>query len=169
MQNTVNGSWFAAQTIAGKESVAMSHLHRQGFETSCPRVWRTIRHARRTSRALRPVFPSYVFVKVDMERMRWRVIDSTIGVSRIVRFGGRPAALPFALIESFKVQTDGDGAISFAETLSAGDDVRVMGGAFADWIGRVIELPDSDRVKVLFEMMTRHVEVTLPKRQIVKV
>ncbi|QYJ00045.1 transcriptional activator RfaH [Thalassovita mediterranea] len=167
---SVNAShtWFAAQTLAGKENLAVSHLNRQGFETTCPQLWRTVRHARQTRRVLRPIFPGYVFVNVDMQRMRWRAIDSTVGVSRIVRFGDRPAALPTDLVENFKAQTGEDGAIEFEDTLGVGDEIRVMSGAFQDWIGRIVDLPDNDRVKVLLGMMTRHVEVTLPRKQLAK-
>lgn len=168
MTADAQNTWFAAQTLSGKEILATSHLDRQGFKAVCPQLWRTVRHARATSRVLRPIFPGYVFVNVDTQRMRWRAIDSTIGVARLVRFGDRPAALPPGMVENFIAQTSDDGALEFEERLAVGDNIRVMSGAFEDWVGSIIDLPDSDRVKVLLDMMTRHVEVTLPKQQLVR-
>ena len=168
MTADAQSTWFAAQTLSGKEALATSHLDRQGFETACPQLWRTVTHARKTRRVLRPIFPGYVFVNVDMRRMRWRAIDSTIGVARLVRFGDRPAALPAGMVENFIAQTSDDGGIEFEERLAVGDNIRVMSGAFEDWVGKIVSLPDSDRVKVLLGMMTRHVEVTLPKQQLVR-
>lgn len=164
----VEGSWYAVQTQAGKEQLAVSHLERQGFETLLPQLWRSVRRSRKSVNVLKPMFPGYVFVKVDMQRMRWRAIDSTIGVSKLVRFGEKPAALPESLVQNLHKSIGDDGAIEFNQDLREGESIRVMSGAFSDWLGRVVEMTDADRVKVLFGMMTRKVEVTLPKQQLAR-
>ncbi|RIJ20478.1 transcriptional activator RfaH [Henriciella barbarensis] len=164
----IEGSWFAVQTQAAKEQLAVSHLNRQGFETLLPQLWRSVRRSRKSVNVLKPMFPGYVFVKIDMQRMRWRAIDSTVGVSKLIRFGEKPAALPEDLIQNLQTSIGDDGAVTFDHNLREGDQIRVMSGAFSDWLGRVIEMADADRVKVLFGMMTRQVEVTLPKHHLAR-
>ena len=164
----IEGSWYAVQTQAGKEQLAVSHLERQGFDTLFPQLWRSVRRSRKSVNVLKPMFPGYVFVKVDTQRMRWRAIDSTVGVSKLVRFGEKPAALPENLIQNLTKCIGEDGAIAFDHDLREGDPIRVMSGAFSDWLGRGIEMTDAGRVKVLFGMMTRQVEVTLPKHQLAR-
>jgi len=163
-----DSSWFVVQTQAGKERLAAAHLGRQGFETLFPQLWRSVRRSRKSVNVLKPMFPGYVFVNVDMERMRWRAINSTVGVSKLVRFGEKPAALPLELIQTLSSNIGEDGAVVFDYDLKQGDHIRVMSGAFSDWLGRIIEMTDTDRVKVLFGMMTRQVEVTLPKHQLAR-
>lgn len=164
----IESSWFAVQTQAAKEQLAVCHLNRQGFETLLPQLWRSVRRSRKSVNVLKPMFPGYVFVKIDVQRMRWRAIDSTVGVSKLVRFGEKPAAVPEDLIQNLHTSIGVDGAVAFNQDLREGDSIRVMSGAFSDWLGRVIEMTDADRVKVLFGMMTRQVEVTLPKHQLAR-
>lgn len=108
-------------------------------------------------------------MQLDLSRDRWYPINSTYGVSRIVSFAGRPASLPDGLMESLVEASDEAGQIRLAETLVSGDQVRVLFGAFADWIGEVLALSDRDRVIVLLDMLSRKVPVTLDRGQLLKI
>ena len=60
---------------------------RQGYETYLPRYLKRRRHARKVDFAAKPLFPRYMFVAIDMATQRWRSVQSTIGVSRLVTNG----------------------------------------------------------------------------------
>ena len=159
--------WGAVQTQTHKESLAEAHLTRQGYTCWCPRLMRSVKSGRRTTKRLKALFPGYIFVAIKPSQ-RWRPIDGTIGVLRLVKTGGAPAALPEGLVERLQANIDEAGGVLFDETFEQGDTVRVMSGAFDNWIGTVLSVPDSDRVTLLLEMIGRDVPVTLARSQLVK-
>ena len=86
--------WYVVHSHPREEARAFGHLTRQGFDAWLP-YRRTIRrHARRTEAVLRPLFPRYLFVRVDLAAERWRPILSTSGVQALVSGGDAP--LPVA-------------------------------------------------------------------------
>ena len=84
--------WFAVRTHAHAEDKAKYHLERQEFTVYLPRYRKQRTHAHRTEIVKRALFPRYIFVKMDIEVTRWRAINSTVGISNLVSFGGKPAA-----------------------------------------------------------------------------
>lgn len=154
--------WYAVRTQPRSEERALINLKNQGFEVFTPRVARSVRHARRREWRLSPLFPGYTFVHLDASRQRWRPVDSTYGVANIIKIGQTPAPLPVGLIEQFKALADENGEITgSAETIAVGDRVRVMGGAFDNWIGDVLSLPEKDRLLLLIHMATRDVRLNI--------
>lgn len=164
-----SSGWFAVQTLSGQEPKALLNLRRQAYTTFFPAFRRQVRHARRTSWKNQALFPGYVFVHLDLTQDRWYPINSTQGVCRLVSFCGRPACLPQGLVERLAEATDEAGTIRLAESLVSGDKVRVLSGAFADWIGQVAALPDRDRATILLDMLSRKVPVTVERAQLLKV
>ncbi len=154
--------WYAVRTQPHSEGRAVKNLENQGFEVFTPRVARSVRHARRREWRLSPLFPGYTFVRLDASHQRWRPVDSTYGVASIIKIGQTPAPLPAGLIERFKALADENGEITgSAETIAVGDRVRVMGGAFDNWIGDVLSLPERDRILLLIHMATRDVRLNI--------
>src|SRR5262245_49769646 len=103
--------WYVAQTHPHAEAKASWHLNRQGFETYVPRYLKKRRHARRAEAIAAPLFPRYLFVAIDMATQRWLSISSTIGVTRLVCDGDRPAAVPLSVFEALKQREDANGLI----------------------------------------------------------
>ena len=79
-----DGAWYVVQTQVNAEAKAARNLMRQGFEIYLPRYLKRRSHARKIEKVAAPLFPRYLFVCVDMEKQRWRSIQSTFGVSRLV-------------------------------------------------------------------------------------
>ena len=131
MNPTFSPHWYVAQTHPHSEVKAGLHLSRQGFEIYLPRYLKKRRHARRVDTVAAPLYPGYVFVAIDCEVQRWRSIQSTIGVSRLVCHGDEPAAVPEGIVEELKRQQDENGWIVLRPRprFNAGDSVRVMYGA----------------------------------------
>lgn len=160
-----NPRWYAVKTQPQAEDRAQRNLEAQGFETFAPRIAKSVRHARRTQWRLAPLFPGYMFVRLDASRQRWRPIDSTFGVANIVKVAQTPAPLPVGLVEHLQVLAAETGELTGLEsTIAIGDKVRVLGGAFDNWIGEVLSLPAPDRVMLLISMATRDVKVTIPRK-----
>lgn len=160
----MNGSrWYVVQTQSHAETKASWHLARQGFETYLPRYRKKRRHARRVETTQAALFPRYLFVAIDMMTQRWRSINSTIGVTRLVCAGDEPAKVPPQVIEALRAREDGDGLVVLPSLprFNKGEKVRLLDGAFADCIGLFEEMKDCQRVSVLLELLGRKVRVLL--------
>ena len=156
--------WFVVQTRPNGENRAEAHLRRQGFAVFLPGYRKLRRHARRESQVFRPLFPGYLFISLDPARDGWRKILSTRGVRDLVRFGEQPAAVPPGLVEDLMEMAEtGELQRRAAAPLARpGDRVRVTAGPFREWIGRLQQLADHERVVVLLDLMGRAVKVRVP-------
>lgn len=153
--------WYVVQSQSRKELYAGANLENQGFPTFTPRLRRTVRHARRLKTVLAALFPRYLFVSLDLSRDRWRSVNGTFGVSRLVTDGNMPAPVPEGLVETLIATADQDGKVALGTPLTPGEDVRLLHGPFADQIGRLAALDDTGRARVLLEILGAEREVSV--------
>jgi transcription elongation factor/antiterminator RfaH len=161
--------WFAAQTQRGKEHLALQHLGNQDFEAFCPLRRTAKRLGNRHVTALSPFFPSYVFVHLDPAAERWRSINGTIGVIRLVSFGPDPAPMPDGLVERLQELSSPEGELSFDEDLRAGDHVRIVGGAFDALCGQLVTEAPRKRVTILLELLSGATRVDVERARLVPI
>jgi transcription elongation factor/antiterminator RfaH len=155
-----NERWFLIHTLPQSEGRAEVHLRAQGFRTYLPQINRTVRHARRFRNVQAPLFPRYMFLILDLSRDRWLSVRSTIGVSTLVTCEGRPIPVPTGIVEgliSSYDQTVGNLDSRFAR----GQSVRILSGPFAELIGTLDRLDAGGRTRVLLEIMSTVVPVTI--------
>jgi transcription elongation factor/antiterminator RfaH len=155
--------WYAVYCQPHRESAAAAHLKNQDFAVFLPKREKVVRHARKIEKVRRPFFPGYLFVDLDIDHERWRSINSTVGVIRIVTQNDRPTPAPMGVIESIKAACGDDDILRFHPDLSVGQKVRVIGGPFADFVGELDQLTDSERVRVLLDIMGGRTRVVLPR------
>ncbi|HEX9460984.1 MAG TPA: transcriptional activator RfaH [Alphaproteobacteria bacterium] len=154
--------WYVVQTQPHAETKAATHLCRQGFGAYVPRYLKRRRHARRSETIAAPLFPRYLFVTIDVEVQRWRAIQSTVGVSRLVCSGDNPAAVPDGIVEALKRREDDRGFVTLEDRpLAPGDKIRVLDGVFADCLGLFVGMTDQERVAVLLDLLGRQVRVVI--------
>ncbi len=160
--------WYIASTKSREESKALFNLKRQGFNAYFPKYKKTRRHSRRTDTVLAPLFPKYLFVEFDLNMENWSCINSTIGVSRLIKFGSMPTPVPTDLIHQIRAREDEEGMVSLNRYLKIkqGDEVTIITGAFNDHTG-IFECQDDDaRIVILLNLMGRDVRVRLPSSAI---
>jgi transcriptional antiterminator RfaH len=75
------GVWYVVQTQVNAEVKAARNLLRQGFEIYLPHYLKRRSHARKIEKVAAPLFPRYMFVRIDLATQRWRSVQSTYGVS----------------------------------------------------------------------------------------
>lgn len=153
--------WYVVHTRPHSEGKAVTHLQRQGYHVFLPRIRRKIRHARRTQILLAPLFPSYLFVGLNVEREPWRCINSTCGVARLLTQGEIPQPVPHGVVRSLQESMAEDGAINWAPALNVGQDVRVTDGPFVGLLGKLERMDSPGRVRVLLDLLGRSVSVAL--------
>lgn len=86
--------WYLIQTKPHQELRAEENLGRQGFSCYRPVV-------KQGSRP-QPLFPGYLFIRLDQQHDNWFPIRSTRGVARIVSFGAQPLAVADELVEGIR-------------------------------------------------------------------
>jgi transcriptional antiterminator RfaH len=153
--------WFVVHSQPYREAGACLHLQNQGFRTFLPRRLKTRRHARKLETVLAPFFPRYVFVVLDLSRDRWRSVNGTFGVSRLVMEGDRPRPVPRGIVEALTESCDDRDVLHFDgdSRLRVGDRLRVLAGPFAEQVGLLERLDDQGRVRLLLDIMGRGVPV----------
>lgn len=160
--------WYAVQSQPRREQLALVHLARQSFDAFCPLVSKVRKAPRGSVSVQAPFFPGYVFARLDLEQDRWRSINGTIGVIRLVGFSsnGRPAPLPWGFIERLK-QLSGDGMLQGDSGLNAGDAVRVIGGPLDDLCGVLETASAHERVTILLSLLGKETRVTLRRGSLI--
>ncbi len=159
--------WYALAVQPRKEQYVESQLAAQGYEVSCPRYRKVIRHARQTKTVLSPLFPGYLFVQIDLTVQNWRKANWIPGSIGLVKFDNRPATLNSGFIDAYVSGNREDGLVKFKDPLKIGDRVRAVGGPLDSLTGEIVAMADQDRVKVLMEALNRKVHLTLPRSDVV--
>ena len=161
--------WAVVNTQPHREHIAVENLQRQEFIPYCPLIKRRHRHARRANDVLRPLFPGYLFVKINPDLTRWRPMLSTFGVRSVVRCGEEVSLLDDAFVQALRAR-EIDGVISRpASPYQIGQEVRVTDGAFGGLVATIIEMHERDRLTVLMQLLSRVVKVRLDESQVTSV
>ena len=158
--------WAVINTHPSRETLAAQHLDRQDFETYCPMISRRLKQAHRYIDVPRPLFPSYLFVRVAPDRDQWRPMLSTIGVRSVIRFGERLGWVDNSFIDGLK-QREKDGMIARpVDPFQVGQQVRVSSGPFDGLIATIVSVSEKDRLVVLMELLRRRVQVHVTAEQL---
>ena len=161
-------NWYVAYTQPSGEDKAMFNLHRQGFEAYLPKVSATRRHARRVEKVRRPLFPRYLFIRMDLSAERWRAVHSTIGVTHLICNGDTPMPMPPQVIDEIRARETGDGVVNLFDEkrFRCGDAVRVTDGPLLDHTGLFECIDGRERVIILLNILGRESKVGLPQEYV---
>jgi transcriptional antiterminator RfaH len=146
-------------THPNKERTAIEHLGRQRIETYCPLIRKGRRNPRGNTTELRPLFPSYVFVRIDGSRAEWRPILSTIGVRRLISFGDCVGRIDHGFIESLRARERDGVIVAPPHPYRIGQDIRMVSGPFDGLIAKILEINDHQRLVVLMDLLQQTVRV----------
>ena len=161
--NPSNGtSWYLIHTKPRQELIALENLSRQDYECYMPTlaVEKLVKNQIKVVQS--PLFPRYIFINLsqDIQSKSWAPIRSTIGVTRMVSFGGHPAKVDGQIINDLRAE-EARLKQSPEHLYESGDQVLITQGAFAG-IEAVFKMKDGDkRVMVLIEMMSKPVSLPL--------
>ncbi len=159
--------WFVAQTQARREQFAVVHLERQNFECYLPVIERPRRASGKLTVSREALFPGYTFVSFDPLRDRWRSINGTHGVIRLISFAEDPAPMPAGFVDSLRRRLSSNGFSEFERELTSGDNVRIVGSAFDDMTGTLLTARPQDRVIVLLDLLSGPRKVSLSRSHLV--
>ena len=162
-----NGSWYLIFTKPKSELKAQENLNRQGYKTYLPMSQQSRRRNGKNVTVVEAFFPRYLFIKLDCKKDNWAPINSTIGVSELVRFGGIPAIVPNNLIDELKINDDSSGLQKFViNKIKPGDNVSIVDGLFAGRQGIYKNFKSFDRVVILLDVVGQNTQVTLSSHEL---
>jgi transcription antitermination factor NusG len=152
--------WYVAHTLPLAEMRAEAQLENQGFRTFLPKRNKTVRHARKLRTLEAPFFPRYLFMVLDLTRDRWRSVNGTFGVSRLVMQGELPQPVPCGVVEALVAAADQRGILQLGAQLKVGSPVRLLAGPFAEQLATLDYLDESGRVRLLLDILGRQVAIS---------
>ena len=159
--------WFVAYTKPREEEVAREHLQRQGFEIYLPRLQITKRQKSQLVVRVEALFPRYLFISLDLERDDWAPIRSTRGMCGLVRFDGKPKAVPLSFIHFLHSNEDTKPLqIVNRETWKLGEKVEIEQGLFAGYSCIFQKQRSADRVAVLLNLVGTQTKATINKQDL---
>ncbi len=159
-------SWYVIYSKANQEKLAEEQLARQGYTTYLPLVRDDKHKNKRQYSAIIPLFPRYFFIHLDAINDNWVPIRSTIGVSNMVRFGGKHAEVTDELVEEIRNQETEEGVHEIKSQFNHGDKVRIISGPLSDLEGIFIASRSKDRVFLLMQLLGKQMRVTANLRTI---
>ena len=98
--------WRLLMTKPFKEGYAEEQLNNQGYETYLPLTKRLRKRKNGIKQSIEPLFPKYLFIKLNTTNDNWAPIRSTRGVSHFIRFGEEPAKVADIIIKTLKVEEE---------------------------------------------------------------
>ena len=153
--------WYLVQCRPNCHAIAERNLQRQGDCTFLPLQSQTRRVGSKFVTDQRPLFPGYMFLGLRPDHQPWRAVNCTYGVSRLVAFTDHPAQVPPGFVENLRLRCDASGLLMPPPVIAVGDNVRVLGGSFADFLATVETITAESRVWVLLELMGRTLRMEL--------
>lgn len=159
--------WYVVKTLPRREVFAAEQLQNQGFDVFLPKQVKTVRHARRVQTVLAAFFPTYLFVRMDVDRQRWRSINGTFGVSHLVSHGERPVPAPAGIIEDLIASADERGILVEGPWLEIGQAVRITHGPFVDQVAVIDRFSNAEGVRVLLEIMGATIAVEAKREHLI--
>jgi transcriptional antiterminator NusG len=175
--DNVGRQWYVIHTYSGYENKVKRNLeHRiesmgmrdKIFNVVIPEEEEIeIRNGQRQP-VKRKVFPGYVLVEMIMDDDSWFVVRNTPGVTSFVGSGNRPIPLRDQEVKQILRQIQKE-APRVKPTFTKGQNVRIIDGPFAEFIGVVDEVsPERNKVKVLVSFFGRETPVELDFLQVEK-
>ena len=149
--------WYAAYTRHQHEKSAAGILLEKGFEVLLP-LYRSVRRWKdRNQPLLLPLFPSYLFVRADLQG-RTEIVK-TPGVCWLVANGGVPAQLPDHEMESLRKLVASSGPCQPHPFLNTGERVRVVKGVLCGLEGILTRVKNQGRVILSVELLRQSAAV----------
>jgi len=163
-----NSQWFLVYTKAREEERAQKNLENQGFKTFFPMIaYENINQPK--SFSYKPMFPRYLFVSMNIERDNWTHIKSTRGVSHLVIFGDKLAAIPNPVVTFLKTKVDDNNIVEqkvSRQEFQKGDKLVVKKGILKGKEGTFLSSTSKDRVRILLKLMNELIVTEVPEHDV---
>lgn len=157
-------NWYVLRSKPNKEKFFFDQLLSRGVEAFLPCV--PVRTVNPRARKVRPYFPGYLFVQIDLEKNNQALLRWMPGSAGFVCFDDTPASVPEGLINAIRhrVEEINQAGGEQLDGLRPGEEIRIQGGPFSGF-DAVFDsrLSGNERVRVLIKFLRgRQLPVELP-------
>jgi transcriptional antiterminator RfaH len=155
--------WYLVHTKPRKERLAEENLQRQNWEVYLPLLLCRRRRRGVWTEVVEPLFPRYLFIRLEPGVDNIGPIRSTTGVSSLVRFSDEPAVVPDDIVDALRRTSDPVSGLHRAEgpLFKSGDKVVIDKGPMADLQAIFVASTSEERVIVLLDLLGKENRVTL--------
>jgi transcriptional antiterminator RfaH len=158
--STNHARWYLIQCKRREEFRALEHLGRQQFSCYLPTLAVEKRRNGRKLDAREPLFPGYLFIKLDDVSDNWHPIRSTRGVIQIVRFSEHPVPVQDEIVETIRQRLAGNPPR--VPYLQPGERVVITEGCFAELEAIFVANDGDERVMLLMNIFNREQTLSFP-------
>jgi transcription antitermination factor NusG len=154
-------SWYAAYTRCNHEKTVRKFLQEKDITAFLPQIIVPSKRKDRKVLIKRPLFPNYLFIKLDQIHETWMKVFRTPGLVKICG-NGRPMPIPNEDIESIKIFISSERNLYPLSYLKKGSKVQVISGPLCGAIGVLVkEDHKRRRLVVSIDLMGQSVAATL--------
>lgn len=157
-------AWYVVRSKPNKEDFFCDQLLAHRLEVYHPRI--PVRTVNPRARKVRPYFPGYIFVHLDLEQVSAAVLHWMPGSAGLVCFDSEPASVPENLINAIRHRVEEISAAGGEQldSLKPGDRVSIQGGPFSGYEAIFdASISGNERVRVLIQYLRgRQLPVELP-------
>lgn len=158
--------WYVVQAKYKDELFAAKNLSDQGFDVFCP-MYRVPVRKEKAICECHPFYPTYLFVKFDIERHYWSRIKNTRGVRFLLTCREETATpVPIGFVESLIESADGNFLRVNTEKnnsvkLTIGMNLRVKLNNYNGLVG-ICERIDRHSVVLFTTLLSRKIKIRIP-------
>lgn len=156
--------WYVVQCKGGESFRASEHLTNQGYRVFHPLLEVQKKRRNKLVWIAEPLFPHYLFIRLDRVASNWRPIRSTRGVLRLVAFGDEPLPVPDTLVEMLVARSQRDETVREAGNVyfRPGEIVEITEGPFQALKAVFETQKGEERAIVLLNMLHHQQRLELP-------
>ncbi|MDR5899525.1 transcription/translation regulatory transformer protein RfaH [Halomonas vilamensis] len=159
-------SWYVIQCKGGESFRAAENLANQGYDVFHPVMNIPRKRNGKLITLSEPLFPYYLFIRLDQIVSNWRPLRSTRGVLRLITFGNMPIPVADALIDAIKTHPHQQKGIH--DYFSPGDKVTITEGPFKELAAIFKHTKGEERAIVLLNMLQRPQAIEISVHQLKK-
>lgn len=162
-----SGKWYVVHTYSGHENKVKINIEKMVenrgyiddiFEVRVPTEEYVQESDESKKVKTRKLFPSYVFVKMNITDVSWYLVRNTRGVTGFVGPDSKPVAVSEKEMEAMGLAKKTKKSID----VSVGEQIEIIDGAFKDQVGVVEQvIPEQEKLKVMISLFGRDTSVEL--------
>tara|TARA_B100001250_G_scaffold413644_1_gene448467 strand:- start:1397 stop:1903 length:507 start_codon:yes stop_codon:yes gene_type:complete len=153
--------WIAVYTKPRHEKMVENELFKKGFEVYLPILKERRKWSDRKKWVEFPLFRSYIFVRTEIKNSLF--VLQTMGVVRVIKFGGEIAVIQNDSIRAIKLMIEGGYMPEAIDYFVKGETVEVKSGPLKGLIGEVTRVDNSDRLLVRVDAIQHSVSVQIDR------
>lgn len=157
-------TWYALQVTPRREHKAVLLLTCKGYESLLPTYKVRHRWSDRIKVLERPLFPGYVFCRI--QEAAFSSVLTTPGLGRFVAVGGKPSPLSDDEISSLARVSKAGLPACPCPYFRVNQKVKVVSGSFAGMVGAILRVENQRRLVVSVDAIERSFSVAIDEADV---